>query len=123
MWRGVIVIFVLVCTCGIATAGECAKDKRVVAACYDVHGRIRMYANMRPYLWPIGTKRLLGIFTTSEAPDVTYFWPDYVARKVGLQTDLFGDFRVCPFTPKKEGRMQMVCIDSASNLIAKPIRQ
>ena len=33
--------------------------------------------------------------------------------------EIFGDFEVCPFTPTKEGAMQMVCVESASHLIAK----
>lgn len=33
-----------------------------------------------------------------------------------FETEAFGDFRVCPFTKKKPGEMQFVCIESAKNL-------
>ena len=39
----------------------CKDNPRIVAQCFTVHGRLRIHANMRPYLWPVGTKRLLGI--------------------------------------------------------------
>ena len=32
---------------------------------------------------------------------------------------LFGDFEVCPFTPEQKGHMQMVCVESAKNLVVK----
>src|ERR1019366_9201353 len=108
-----------VCNAAIAAANDCADNQQVVATCYNVHGRIRINANMRPYLWPAGTKRLLGIALQSDASDADYFWPDNVAKSIGLDKDVFGDFRVCPFTLGKKGIMQMVCIDSATRLIVK----
>jgi hypothetical protein len=31
--------------------------------------------------------------------------------------EIFGDFEVCPFTPKKEGHLQLVCVETASRLV------
>jgi hypothetical protein len=28
---------------------------------------------------------------------------------------VFGDFEVCPFTPERQGVMQMVCVESVKN--------
>ena len=120
MWRSGLLVLMLLSNRGAAAAAECAKNKQVVASCYQVRGRVRFNANMRPYLWPVGTKRLLGVALQSDAPDAGYFWPDNLAKMTSLETDVFGDFLVCPFTSKKPGRMQMVCIESASHLIAKP---
>jgi hypothetical protein len=33
--------------------------------------------------------------------------------------DIYGDFEVCPFTPKRKGEMQLVCVESASKLVVK----
>ena len=33
--------------------------------------------------------------------------------------DVFGDFDVCPFTKSSEGKMQMVCVESAKKLVVK----
>lgn len=117
--------------CGLNTAvraadSSCAIDKRVVAACYEVHGRLRVYADLRLYLWPVGTKRS---FAVCFAPDVCPPFhtlrpgpplPPNVAKVIDPDHDVFGDFRVCPFTPEKAGKMRIVCIDSASHLIARP---
>jgi hypothetical protein len=37
-----------------------------------------------------------------------------------VSTDIYGDYRVCPFTKSRPGRMQYVCIARASRLIANP---
>ncbi len=106
---------------GVAHAAEsvCATGRRVVAACYDVHGRLRVNANSRVYLWPVGTKRLLDVALTSDATDSGFFLPVNAANLVGPETDVFGDFRVCPFTPEIEGRMRMGCVAAASNLVTR----
>src|SRR5579862_7835791 len=84
-------------------AGACESDKRVVAACYDVHARLRINANMRMYLWPIGTKRLLAIHYASDEPRADPPLPPDLAKAIDLDHDVFADFRVCPFTPDRPG--------------------
>jgi hypothetical protein len=32
---------------------------------------------------------------------------------------IYADFEVCPFTKEKVGEMQMVCIESASNILVR----
>src|ERR1700730_12165786 len=116
-WSAILVL-ILLCNlnANVAIAGDiCSADKRVMAACYDIHGRLRVYANMRPYLWPTGTKRLLGVASKSDASDTDYFMQNNLARTLNLNTDIFVDFHVCPFTPEKTGELQIVCIDSASH--------
>jgi len=109
-----------------AAGGACATDKRVIAPCYQVHGRLRVYADMRLYLWPVGTKRSYAV---CYAPDVCYPaeppdpgppMPPNVAKAIGMDVDVFGDFVVCPLTPEKPRTMRTVCIDSASHLITRP---
>ena len=97
----------------------CETDKRVASACRDIHGRLSVYANLRVYLWPIGTKRLLAIGFMSDAPDADFFLPDNAHALLNPGTDVFGDFHVCPFTPERAGIMQIVCVARASRLVAR----
>jgi hypothetical protein len=32
---------------------------------------------------------------------------------------IYGDFVVCPFTPERQGHLQLVCIESATHLVEK----
>lgn len=101
-----------------ATENNCANDKRVIGECYDVHGRLRVYMNLRPYLWPIGTKRLLGIAYQSNAQNGDLMLPANVTKVLNPGTEVFGDFRVCPFTLDEPDKMRIVCVDSASHIVS-----
>ncbi len=89
------------------------KDNpRIVAQCFTVHGRLRIHANMRPYLWPVGTKRLLGI---SDGQGNIVMPPELESDFASdLSKEAFGDFEVCPFTRQRPGRLQLVCIEEVS---------
>ncbi|HXJ02775.1 MAG TPA: hypothetical protein VNH44_16260 [Micropepsaceae bacterium] len=100
----------------------CEMDRRVVAACRDVHGRLRVNANSRVYLWPVGTSRLLGIAFASDAPNADFFLPDNVRSMLTPTMEVWGDFRVCPFTAQKSGNLQIVCVERASRLAVRAIR-
>jgi hypothetical protein len=39
--------------------------------------------------------------------------------KFAPDVEIFGDFEVCPFTPRKAGHMQMVCVQSVKNMVVK----
>jgi hypothetical protein len=101
-----------------AVQPKCKENAKVVAACFSVHARASLGANsVRIYLWPIGTKRRLGV--TGGAPLDDSVEPIYPGNLQFRSTSdqIFGDFEVCPFTPKKEGHLQLVCIESASHLV------
>jgi len=100
---------------------ECKTNSKVVGACYMIHGRAT-FGPGTPALriWPIGTKRMLGVTAGPIADDaddpiapweMLKFTPDVKG--------IFGDFEVCPFTPERKGRMQMVCVQSVKNLVVK----
>ena len=73
---------------------------------------------MRLYLWPIGTKRMLGVTAGPRIDDADDpIWPRTL--KVTPDDDVYADFEVCPFTPQREGAMQLVCIESASHVVVK----
>ena len=101
---------------------SCRARPDVVGKCFSVHGRLSVY-NGTPSirLWPIGTKRLLGIIDpndASNAPGPTVL-PVEIKNKLDWDKDVLGDFLVCPLTHQQPGRMQTVCIDSGKNLIER----
>lgn len=85
-----------------------------------MHGRLSPGADtIELRLWPIGTKRMLGV---SDGPAINDaenpIYPKTIEFTTGHET-IFGDFEVCPFTPKRDGEMQFVCIESATHLVVK----
>jgi hypothetical protein len=76
------------------------------------------YSNGTPSvrIWRVGTKRILGVSEQRFRLDGFCNLPPDLAGKLSWETDLFGDFTVCPLTEEKPGRMQMVCVESGANL-------
>ena len=105
-----------------SAVAACATDARVVEACFDVHGRLRIDTNLRTHLWPAGTHRLLAVHYRRDAPEPEPPLPGNVAKILGLDNELFGDFRICPFTADRPGRMRIVCIDKASHLVVRALK-
>ena len=61
----------------LAAPTKCKGNPKVVAACYSVHGRLSIGADsVRLYLWPIGTKRMLGVTAGPRIDDADDpIWP------------------------------------------------
>src|ERR1035437_2879386 len=100
---------------------QCKGNPKVVGACYVVHGRAT-FGNGTPSLriWPVGTKRMLGVAAGPMADDADD--PICPTNMLKFDTDvegIFGDFEVCPFTSERAGHMQMVCVQSATKLHIK----
>ena len=107
----------LIGSSALAQSG-CAGDKRLVGACFKVHGRLSVGADSWVELWPIGTKRLLGVMDIdSRAP----FMPEQVEKMLTPHTEVYGDYLVCPFTQSKPRVRQYVCIESAEHIVVEPI--
>jgi hypothetical protein len=74
-------------------------------------------------IWRVGTNRILGV---SQGQDDEYFDPDYcdlppdILAKLSWDTDLFGDFVLCPFERSQPEVMQRVCVDGGKNLLVRP---
>jgi len=92
--------------------GACKTDPDIIGPCFTVHGRLSAW-NGTPTMriWRIGTKRILGVENE--------LLPEEVANRMDWGVDAYGDFMVCPFTEERPGEMQMVCIESAKNVIYK----
>ena len=81
----------------LANSESCRSRADVLGKCFQVHGRLSVY-NGTPSirLWPIGSKRLLGIIDptdTSNAPGPSVL-PLDIKTKLDGDTDVFGDFIV-----------------------------
>ena len=94
----------------------CQTDKRVVGACFKVHGRLSNWnGNPTQRIWIIGTKRMLGVGTDL---------PKDLGEKMGGFDDVaVGDFEVCPLTNERKGRMQIVCVASVSGVTVSKRKQ
>jgi hypothetical protein len=89
----------------------CKTDKRVVAACFKVYGRLSNWnGNPTRRIWIIGTKRVLGIREDTELPRAL------TSREADFDNVETGDFEVCPLTRERKGWMQIVCVASASHV-------
>jgi len=102
---------------------SCRMRSDLAGKCFTVHGRLSVY-NGTPSirLWPLGTKRLLGVFDpqnpSSEPGQSTI--PASVLSKLNFDKDVFGDFLVCPLTRSRPGRMQTICIESGNKFSVRP---
>jgi hypothetical protein len=89
----------------------CKADKRVVGACFKVHGRLSNWnGNPTQRIWIVGTKRMLGVRVDTDLPKA-------LADKMGDFDDVaVGDFEGCPLTREQAGKMQIVCVASISGV-------
>ena len=92
---------------------HCSGKK--VAECYKVRGRLRAYPTY-PHcrIWPVGTTRLLGVTDQSGLPSNVACGEGFV---------VYADFMVCPLTEPRPTGIQLVCVQSATNLRASEIKQ
>ena len=97
------------------TAGDephCKSNPKLVGACFTVRGRLS-YWNGTPStrIWIVGTQRVLGL--SEEDTDL----PSSVkAHLRAFGDEIIADYFVCPLTKYRKGEMQMVCVQSASEI-------
>lgn len=105
------------------TAAQCKNNADLVGRCFRIHGRA-FFSNGTPDLriWHVGTHKILGVTSRPEADDSDApIAPPKLLNALGnFDHFVFGDFEVCPFTPKRRGHMQMVCVERAEHLVIKP---
>jgi hypothetical protein len=110
-----------------AKPSVCKGNPDVVGSCFRVHGRAFIALGTPPHrIWPVGTKRILGITGSAAANDAEApIAPRHLLAAFHLSRNnpygdlVYGDFEVCPFTPERRGEMQMVCVESAEHLVVK----
>jgi hypothetical protein len=103
---------------------HCARRHVVADPCFFVHARLT-FANGAPTvrLWPVGTRRLLGVFGggDGDAASPTLLPPAVVSVAMpaapGSMRAVVGDFRVCPLATQRPGWMRPVCLESATHVV------
>ena len=106
----------------IAGCGRpCSEHPRLNGACFTLRGRMSYY-NGAPSvrIWRVGTKRILGVSEQRFHVEGYCDLPTSIRERLSWETNLFADFVVCPFTPELLGVMQLVCVESATNLRVEP---
>jgi hypothetical protein len=113
-------VSLLAVSSAVAADNVCESDKRVVADCVDMRGRLRISANGRLYIWPVGSERMLVVHydNATATPDPSL--PTNVAGALKPGIDVFADYRVCPLTAFEPGKRQTVCVASASRIVTRP---
>lgn len=101
------------------TEKPCRAQPRLVGKCFTVRGRLSLY-NGAPTirLWRAGTRRMLGV-SGSYAEEGYSSIPAEIEKQLNWETELWGDFEVCPFTRERPGEMRMICIESGKNLAVR----
>ena len=101
-------------------ARPCRAQPALVGRCFHVRGRLSLY-NGAPTirLWRAGTRRMLGV-SASYAREGYGSIPEELESRLTWENELWGEFLVCPFTPQRPGEMQMVCVESARNVVSRP---
>ena len=98
----------------------CKSDPDLVGKCFAVQGRISAWnGNPTFRIHPAGSKKILGVTDAPFPPSQPQLLPEPLEGKLNMETDASGDFYVCPFSAEKPGHMQMVCVESASELTFK----
>lgn len=92
---------------------RCQVRTDLAGPCYTIRGRM-FVANGTPgvRIWRVGTKRVLGV-----VPAENEIAPRSLLDRLGFGTMIYGNFTVCPLTPDREGWMQMVCVEAATDLL------
>ena len=99
---------------------SCREHPQLIGKCFSVRGRLSTYnGNPAVRLWNIGTRRVLGVSDQRFSLPGYRNIPEDLAKQLDGKTNLFGDFLVCPFTRSRPGEMQLMCIESAKNVVVK----
>lgn len=106
----------------LAQDANCRLSARRVGDCFRVRGRL-YFSETAPEirLWRIGTHRVLGVLSWDGA-ERHALSEGMLERMWGgrdIPSRLYGEFEVCPLSPDRPGRMQMVCLASAGRLFVE----
>ena len=104
----------------LAAEKSCREHPQLVGKCFTVHGRLSTYnGNPAVRLWRIGTKRVLGVSDQRFSLPGYRNVPEVLSKQLNGENEILGDFLVCPFTRPQPREMQLMCIESAKNVIVK----
>ena len=92
-------------------------NEKPIAACVKRHGRLSSQNGIAYKIWIVGTTRVVAL-----ANDPTDFPPQvqsYLDMTSPDQSDIFGDFDICPVEPDVPGQMRRVCVSGAEKLVVQ----
>lgn len=97
----------------------CRAQPALVGKCFRVYGRLALY-NGAPTirLWRAGTKRVLGV-SGGYAREGYSSIPEELEQRLTWETELWGDYLVCPYTRRRPGEMQLICIEAGKGVSAR----
>jgi hypothetical protein len=101
----------------------CKWRPDVLDACRVVHGRLYVSNGIPLRIWVIGTKRVLAVAENTVAEDPEFLIPATLLRSVDFDTNLYGDYEVCPLSRERPEWMQWVCVDGGERLVQETFRQ
>lgn len=97
----------------IAMSAGCKANPVLAGSCFVVRGRLSAYNGTPTFrIWPVGTHRLLGVIPSDDPRSL----PGKLRGVAGFEQDVFGTFTVCPFTKRRAGVMQLVCVKTVRNV-------
>ena len=103
---------------------SCREHPQLIGKCFKVRGRLSTYnGNPAVRLRRIGTKRVLGVSDQRFSLPGYRNIPEDLAKQLDGQNNIYGDFLVCPFTRPRPREMQLMCIESAQNIVVKKREQ
>jgi len=93
----------------------CQCSPKRVGPCFTVRGTISVYRRAPIVRISVaGTKRVLGLEGGI---------PEFLEEDLEVpQNTVTGEFLVCPITHRKTGTIQLVCIESSSNMVVNEKR-
>lgn len=99
---------------------SCREHPQLAGTCFSIHGRLSTYnGNPAVRLLNLHSRRMLGVSDQRfSLPGYRNIPADLVQRLDG-ENDIYGDFLVCPFTRPRPREMQLMCIESAKNIVVK----
>jgi hypothetical protein len=126
-FKSVLILLFLVISPAISGQAEipksppkpCRAQPALVDQCFFVRGRLSLYnGNPTIRLWRAGTKRILGV-SDSYAREGYSRIPEDIEKKLDWESEVWGNFKVCPFTRRKPNEMQLICIESGKNIVVR----
>ena len=119
----ILVISFIVLSSSLSQAEElksCKAHPLVSGACFEFRGRLAFYngtPSMR--IWPIGTNRLLGISESKYFLQGYASIPSTLVNKLKWGNAIYANFIACPFAKQTPDTMQLICVESATNVQVK----
>jgi len=99
---------------------SCQEHPQLIGKCFNVHGRLSTYnGNPAVRLWNLRTRRMLGVSDQRFSLPGYSNLPENLAKQLTGENNIYGDFLVCPFTKPKPHEMQLICVESAKNVMVK----